>query len=240
MIEINLVPDIKQQLLSAQRVRNSVISISVVAALAGAACVIVLSLYVFGVQTVRGVLADNSIKDNSQKLLNIQDIGKTLTIQNQLAQISTIHDAEHINSRVFDVLTTANLADNDPNKVTYSNVTIDTNAGTVTIQGQTAGYNGLDSYTKTLAATKLQYKSDNQSESSDLASDITVTNQSFGQNAAGSNVLTFTLTYTYAAALLSPDSTDAIIVGPTRTNATDSYRGVPNSLFTSPASGEGK
>lgn len=239
MIEINLVPDVKQQLISAQRVRNTVISIAIIAAIASVACVALLASYVFGVQTVRSLVADNSIKDNSKKLLAVKDINKTLTIQNQLSQISTLHDAKHMNSRVFEVLTSANLPDNDPNKVKYSSVSINTTDGTVTIDGQTPGFNGLDAYKKTIEATKLKYKADGESKTVNLASDVTVSSQSFGQSQEGGNVMTFTLTYTYAPELLAASSTDAQIVGPSRTNATDSYQGVPNSLFATRPNAEG-
>lgn len=238
MIEINLVPDVKQQLIHAQRVRTTVISLATLTSIVSGGVVVLLALYVFGVQTVRSSIADNNISSNSKKLAAVPDINKTLTIQNQLAQIPTIHDAQHMNSRIFDVLTTITPA-SGPNQVQYSNVTISTADGTVTIQAQTPTYASLDTFKKTIAATKFNYTDNGNSQSVDLASNVNLTSQTFAQDANGNNVLTFTLTFTYPPELMSPTATNASIVGPNQTNATDSYLGVPNSLFTQKANSGG-
>jgi hypothetical protein len=44
MIEINLVPDVKQELLNAQRVRNGVISIAIVTGIGSLAAVAILAV----------------------------------------------------------------------------------------------------------------------------------------------------------------------------------------------------
>lgn len=64
-IEINLVPDVKQELIQAKRVRTLVIVTTTVAAVA-IGIVVLLAVYLFGVQTVRQTLADGAIKDKSK------------------------------------------------------------------------------------------------------------------------------------------------------------------------------
>lgn len=237
MIEINLVPDVKQELIHAQRVRMSVMSISTVIGLVAIGVVIVMGL-LLGVQGARGLLLDNSISANSKKLEQVPDINKTLTIQNQLDQIATIHDSEHVNSRIFSVLTS--LAQNgSEGAIQYSSVAIDSSSNTVTVQAQTPTFNGLDAYKKTLAATQFQYTTSGSSSptTESLASNIGISNQTQAQDSTGNKVVTFTLSFTYDNALVSPSSQNAKTILPQATNATDSYKGIPASLFTDKAGG---
>src|ERR1044072_6732800 len=106
MIEINLVPDVKQELIKAQRVRASVVSISILVGMAAVGVVVVLAIWVFAVQTARSVITDNTIKSESDKLSKVADVSNTLTIQNQLSKLTAMHDEKSIDSRIFDILTT--------------------------------------------------------------------------------------------------------------------------------------
>lgn len=238
MIEINLIPDVKQEFIHAQRVRLSVITLSVIIGIVAVAIVIVLGL-LLGVQSARGYLLDNSIKDDSAKLADVPDINKTLTIQNQLGKISSIHQSSHVDSRIFSVLTSLANGNGDE-KVQYSNVAVDTSTDTVTVQAQTPTFNGLDVFKKTLVATNFRYSTEGSStkQTEPLASDISITNQTQALDATGKRVVTFTLSFTYTEDLLSPQSKNTQIVLPTATNATDSFEGIPSSLFTDKAGGQ--
>lgn len=235
MIEINLVPDVKQELLNAQRVRTSVISLSIVVGLAAVGIVVVLAIWVFVVQATRGVLADNAIKDESSKLASVKDISNTLTIQNQLSKLSAMHDSKSIDSRVFDILTTINPP--APNTVAITNLTLDSDTKTITIEAQAAGFPSLEVFKKTIEATKFQYTNDGETKSIPLASQVDDgSDRSYGEDASGAKVLRFTLSFVYPDELFSRLSGDAVIVAPTRSNVTDSFLGVPTSLFTAKAS----
>lgn len=235
MIEINLVPDVKQELLNAQRVRTSVISLSIVVGLATVAIVVVLAIWVFVVQAARGVLADNAIKEESSKLAAIEDISNTLTIQNQLSKLSSMHDNKSVDSRVFDILTTINPP--APNNVSITNLTLDSAAKTITLEAQAAaGYPALEVFKKTIGATSFQFTKDGQTETVPLASQIDdSSDRSYGEDASGAKVLRFTMSFVYPEELFARLSDNAIIVAPTRTNVTDSFLGVPNSLFSAKA-----
>ncbi len=68
MIEINLVPDVKQELIRARHVRTVVVSSAVTVGLVALGIVILLAIYTFGVQTVRANIADEAIKTKSKEL----------------------------------------------------------------------------------------------------------------------------------------------------------------------------
>ena len=107
MIEVNLIPDVKREYLHAQRVRNTVISVSMLVAAAAAGAVIVLGLALGSLQFASGQ-ADNAIKSKYKELSDKPDINDLLTIQNQLTQIDMISSNQGVNSRIFDTLSAVN------------------------------------------------------------------------------------------------------------------------------------
>jgi hypothetical protein len=234
MIEINLVPDVKQELIKAQRVRASVISISILVGMAAVGIVVVLAIWVFAVQTARSVLSDNTIKSESQKLSKVADVSNTLTIQNQLSKLTAMHNDKSIDSRIFDVLTTINPP--APNTVSITKLSLDSTEKTITIEAQAVnGYPALDVFKKTINATTFQFSDNGEKQSVPLASNMSDSDRSYGEDATGAKVLRFTLSFTYPNELFAKTSQSATIIAPTRTNATDSFLGVPQSLFTQKA-----
>lgn len=230
MIEINLVPDVKQELIKAQRVRSTVISFSIATGLIAAGIVTVLALYVFGVQTVRSVVADDAIKKGGEQLAKVEDLSKTLTIQNQLTKISQIHDAVKVDSRIFDVL--GAIIPPAPNAVQISNLAVDSTSSTITIEGQAVNsYAAVEVFRKTIEGASVKFKSDGTDQTVALASNISTGETSYGEDATGVKVLRFRLSFVYATELFSPSSENATVVISTSGNATDSYLGVPKSIF---------
>lgn len=170
MIEINLIPDVKQELIRAERVRSIVISGSIVVGLASVAVVGLLAFWVFGVQTVRGALADDGIKKGSEQLSSVEDLSKVLTIQNQLSKISELNNQKKIDSRVFEVLLA--VIPPAPNNIQVSNLLIDATNSKISIEGQTPGYDSLETFKKTIDGAVIIYKLDDESQETKLAADI--------------------------------------------------------------------
>ncbi len=230
MIEINLIPAVKQELIKVQRVRATVIAFSILIGLAAIAVVTILAIYVFGVQTVRSVVADDAIKKGSQQLAGVEDLSKTLTIQNQLTKLSTMHDQKKIDSRIFDVLLA--IIPPVPNNIQISDLAVDSTAGTITMQGQAANsYAAAEVFRKTIEGAKVKYTSDTGDQAVALASNVSTGDTSYGEDASGAKVLRFTLSFTYAKELFAPSSKNATVVITTQGNVTDSYLGVPKSIF---------
>jgi hypothetical protein len=235
MIEINLVPDVKQELIKAQRVRASVISMAIVVGIGAIGVVVLLGVWVFAIQTARSVLTDNTIKSESQKLSNVEDISNTLTIQNQLSKLTAMHDSKSIDSRLFDILTTINPP--EPNNVAITNVSLDSTTKTIKIEAQAKnGYPALEVFKKTIKATNFDFTKDGEKKSVPLADQMSDSDRSYGEDASGAKVLRFTLTFVYPEDLFTRTAQSASIVAPEKSNVTDSFLGVPNSLFTQRAS----
>ena len=230
MIEINLIPDVKRELLRAQRTRATVISVSILTSIIAAGLVVMLVLYVFGVQTVRSAILDGQIKEGSETLAKEEDLSKMLTIQNQLSKISELNGQKKMDSRMFDVL--AAVIPPAPNDVQISQVAIDAEESTIRLEGQTRGYDSMEVFKKTVDGAIIVYSNDGEEQNVKLADNISVTDTSYGSNAENRKVLRFTLTFTYADELFSPE-----VVAPTfrlsvNGNVTDSYLGIPKSVFT--------
>lgn len=232
MIEINLIPDVKQELIKAQRVRSTVITSAIFVGMVSVGIVVALAIYVFTVQTVRSGLLDNSIKNGSDKLAKVEDLSKTLTIQNQLTKISDLNSNKKIDSRIFDLLNA--VIPPAPNDIKISDLTIDSATNTITINGQAANsYAAVEVFKKTIEGAQVKYTdSDKKEQKLVLASSISTSNTSYGEDSSGAKVLRFTLSFVYAPELFSPSSKNVSVVITTSGNATDSYIGVPKSIFT--------
>ncbi len=229
MIEINLIPDVKQELLKAQRARAVVISISIVSGIVAVAAVAILAVYVFGVQTVRSALADDTITKGADKLGQVEDLSKILTIQNQLKLISELNDRKNMDSRVFDVL--AAVIPPAPNDAQLSQVTINADTSTLTLEGQTRSYDTMEVFKKTIDSAIIVFTQDGTEQQVKLATDISTSDISFGEDATGTKVVRFTLSFTYAKELFSPNIPAIVIKLNVNGNVTDSYLGIPKSIF---------
>lgn len=238
MIEINLVPDVKQELIHARMVRSAVVSVAIIVTIAAVALVAVLAIYVYGVQTVRNAVADTDIKNGSSKLSSVEDLSKILTIQNQLTKLSALNDGKTIDSRVFDMLQA--VIPPAPNSVQISSLTVDSDAGTIKLEGQTPSYPSLETFKKTIGLANVRFKdADGKQIDVVLASNLSIANISYGEDATGSKVVRFDVTFTYAPELLSPGTKSPTIVLIDGGNVTDSYLGIPKSVFTDRATDTG-
>lgn len=233
MIELNLIPDVKQELIRAQRSRALVVSLSILISVAAGVVVVLLAGFVFVGQTViiNGQKQDIASKDKD--LHAVAGLAKTLTIQNQLSQIATLHNEKGITSNLQYILTKINPA--EPNNAKFSRISLDTEQGTIKIEAQAdGGFKAFDIFKKTLKATKVSYPADAKKPTKvDLIKDgvINESDVSSGNDDTGKTVLRFTISFSYAPELLARESGKVQVEGPVRTDATDSFQGLPQSIF---------
>jgi hypothetical protein len=235
MIEINLVPDIKKEFIKAQKIRATVVTFSIMICVVSISIVALLAIYIFAVQAVRGGLVDSAIDTESRKLIAIPDLSKTVTIQNQLTKISNLNANKNISSRLFDVLKV--IIPPAPNNIQISNLVVDTDLKTINIDGQAANsYAALEVFKKTINGAILKFTDvNNVKQEIVLASNINTANTSYGEDASGKKVLRFTISFGYIDQLFLPSSKDVSVSVPNIGNVTDSYLGVPQSIFVNPA-----
>lgn len=236
MIQINLVPDVKQEMLHAQRMRNVAISLSIVTGLVAVAVVVALALILGGQVAVQRI-EEGQITTGYSKLSSIEDLDSALTIQNQLGTISSQNDKRSIDSRLLDILVAINPP--APNDVKLSKVSLDPTQNTITLEGSAVGgYPATDVFRKTILNTKVTAKQqgNDNAEEMPLTSNVTLQDTSYGEDATGAKVVRFTIILTYPDGLLDNRMSDVKISTPSaRVDVTDSKTLIPDSMFSQAA-----
>ena len=233
MIEINLLPNVKRELLKTRAMRNRVISISFLVGGASIAAVVVLAL-IFGSQIAAEAVQNGVIKDRNDKLMAVEDLNKVVTIQHQLTKINEQHSGKKLNSRIFDVVTAVNPV--APNNVSFSDIKVNPESKTITLEGSAVnGYSALETLKKTILNTKIQTTDGDKSSEVSLTKEIKDGDTSFGENSEGKKVLQFSFSFEYAEELLAPANNGTVsVLTPTgKVDVTDSRQGIPDSLFKS-------
>ena len=233
MIEINLLPNVKRELLKTRAMRNRVISISFLVGGASIAAVVVLAL-ILGSQIAAEAVQNGVIKDRNDKLMAVEDLNKVVTIQHQLTKINEQHSGKKLNSRIFDVVTAVNPV--APNNVSFSDIKVNPESKTITLEGSAVnGYSALETLKKTILNTKVQTADGDKSSEVSLTKEIKDGDTSFGENSEGKKVLQFSFSFEYAEELLAPASNGTVsVLTPTgKVDVTDSRQGIPDSLFKS-------
>lgn len=231
MIEVNLIPDVKREFLKAQKLRNQVISLSILVSIIAVGVVALLGVYM-GTQAARGYLADQSIKKNYATLSGVENVNDIITIQSQLSQISDINDKKGINSRLFNLLSAINPA--APNDIHMTTVTLDPANKSIIIDGSAANsFEATDMLKKMILNTNLKYNdSDNKDVSTKLTDAVALSDTSYGEDSNGTKVLRFKMTFVYPEQLFSNTVKNLRIETPTGSvDVTDSKLHVPDSLF---------
>ena len=233
MIEINLLPNVKRELLKTRVMRNRVISISFLVGGVSIAAVVVLAL-ILGSQFAAEAVQGGVIKDRNDKLMAVEDLNKVVTIQHQLTKINEQHSGKKINSRIFDVVTAVNPV--APNNVSFSDIKVNPESKTITLEGSAVnGYSALETLKKTILNTKVQTTDGDKSSEVSLTKEIKDGDTSFGENSEGKKVLQFSFSFEYAEELLAPANNGTVsVLTPTgKVDVTDSRQGIPDSLFKS-------
>ncbi|TWP18126.1 hypothetical protein EUA68_00205 [TM7 phylum sp. oral taxon 352] len=233
MIEINLLPNVKRELLKTRAMRNRVISISFLVGGASIAAVVVLAL-ILGSQIAAEAVQNGVIKDRNDKLMAVEDLNKVVTIQHQLTKINEQHSGKKLNSRIFDVVTAVNPV--APNNVSFSDIKVNPGSKTITLEGSAVnGYSALETLKKTILNTKVQTTDGDKSSEVSLTKEIKDGDTSFGENSEGKKVLQFSFSFEYAEELLASANNGTVsVLTPTgKVDVTDSRQGIPDSLFKS-------
>lgn len=182
MISINLLPDVKKDLLRVRRERNLVVTVSVIAVGVSVGILLVLGATLGGM-TVAKMATESSIESNEKKIddaIKNDQLNRYLTIQNQLSQIDGLKGEQQIYSRLMDYLVALNPA--APNNATLQNVILSSSGAssssssssadgiTVTLEGSTADFASLNVYKNTLINAQISYEEESDDDDADTDS----------------------------------------------------------------------
>lgn len=243
MVEINLLPDVKRDLLKAQQLRNIVTFISVVVGGAMIGCVVLLFTVTQGQQFFMG-LKTNDIKNKFDEMQKIQDGETAATLRNQLNAIQKIRNASPDTSRLIGTILPA-IQTTGENAVLFSGVTYSPETRIVSIEGQTNnGFPALEAFIKTIRYSQIIYDGENSNcKASEVEKDSNIcmiaeegsvvrTESSLGTSDEGRSVLRFGVNFKLNEDALKFASKNFAVKTLGRKNVTDSTVQVPAGIFT--------
>jgi len=199
MIQFNLLPDVKLEYLKAERMRQTVITVSAICSLV--ALGIFLSFFATNFYEKKHLDSlSTQIASETSKLKGKPQIDKILTIQNQLQSLTGLHDSKPATTRLFTYLNQVT-----PDKlVSISSLTADHTLGTLSITGTADSLASVNKFIDTLKFTTYSVKGDATSTDPPKAfSNVVLTSFSYTTPSAGtgsanaSPAATYTLDFTY-------------------------------------------
>ncbi len=216
MIQFNLLPDIKLEYIRSQRTKRTVMLIS--GAVTAVALVIFIVLLV-GVKFVQPKHISNlttEIKSSSNNLESTQDFNKILTVQNQLTNLTGIHEKKAATTRLLGF-----VQQFTPAGVSINNLDVDFVEHTVTVTGAAPTLVDVNKYVDTLKFTEYRIE-----EQKDKAfTEVVLT--SFGKSDKGAS---YTISFKYYEQLFDNTKTVELLV-PQNTISTRSEQEKPKVLF---------
>ena len=164
MFEINLVPDVKAELLRKQRMSNLILFICIIVAAASAGLVFLLGSVVTGQNIIManqdreiacrstGVLTSGSCGTNyGTAVLEVENLNEFLTIQDQMGKLSIVNGNKLLLSRVFGVLDVILPTGDDVVNISELNADLETTTLTFDAQGDSVSnidYRALEVFKK--------------------------------------------------------------------------------------------
>lgn len=212
MLQLNLLPDVKIEYIKTQRTKRLVFGSAVLAMAIAAGITLLLALVVYGVQ--KKVMDDQSTTINkySDNLKAIPDLNKILTIQDQLGQLTGLHDQKVLASRVF--LLSQQVT---PPGVTISDFTTDYQANTMSISGAANSLDSVNVFTDTLKYVSY--------DSGDGNATKPFTNVVLAQFGRSEKTTTYTITLAFDPVMFSVKGSYNLTVP--KQNTTNSVTGQP-------------
>lgn len=217
MIQFNLLPDVKLEYVRAQRVKHTVISAALIAA--GSTFLIFLLLFLAVNVLQKKNISDltGDIKSYNNQLKSTRDLDKILTIQSQLKKMPELHAEKVAASRTFKYIQQIT-----PAGVTLTEFTDDYVANTVTITGQTASLDKVNTFVDTVKFTKYSDK--------DVVGQKAFSGVVLSQFTRSTDATTFTISASYEPTIFDNANSGVSLAVPSGITTT-SITGQPANIF---------
>ena len=161
--EINLVPDIKDEMIKTLKMRNLIFFLCILVATASVIVTVIFGL-IAGGQKLAIDSKNETIKQLSTKLNSYSDLGDFLTIKDQLGNISTLTSNKKVFSRTFDILSALIPTGADTITISELSVNLASEKPTFTFDAQANAnkepyidYNVLDAFKKSMKYMRYDY-----------------------------------------------------------------------------------
>jgi len=216
MIELNLLPDVKQELVKAQRTQRIIIVVSLLASVGAIALVLAL----FSLSQIQKKHINDLNKDIASQTATLQkdkQLKKILTVQNQLNSLTALHSAKPAASRLFNY-----LIQTTPSDVTITNFSVDFNTHKISITGTAPALSSVNKYVDTLKFT--EYKVDESKKSTKAFKNVILSSYAISNNTA-----TYTVAFDYDPVIF--DITKKVTLNVPNQTTTRSSTEQPTAVF---------
>lgn len=164
-LEINLVPDIKNEMLKTLKLRNFIFFLCIVVSSASLGLVAIFASIAGGQQAVLNSKRE-TINNLSTKLSSYSDLSDFLTIKDQLGNISSIEGNKKLLSRIFGTLSALLPTNGDSITISELSINLSQPEPTLSFDAQANAnnppyidYNVLDSFKKSMQYMRYDYGS---------------------------------------------------------------------------------
>ncbi len=213
MIRLNLLPDIKREYLKSRRTQAKVISMAVLLCVVAVGAVVVLALWVYVAQWAHMNILTDSINKKVTTLSQIKDVDKYVTMQNQLANLSSLHEEKNDYSRLLKFLPILNPK--APNNVRLHSVETSDDTQSIVFKGESDDYSGLATFRDIMQNADFEYRTGEgeaaTTQKDKLFSSIIVDEQNMAKTPAGTHVVIFKITVEYNKAAFLHSSRDVVL-----------------------------
>lgn len=219
MIQLNLLPDVKINYIKSKRNKRMVMTISL-AVIAASAVLFILMFSLVQVQKKNISDMNNDITKYRKQLETTEDVGKILTVQNQLNNVDGLHDLKPAATRVV-----AFLAQVTPSEVSFSNITVDFENNKFDVSGNAQDLATVNKFIDTLKFTDYKTKENTTGKA--------FSNVVLGSFSKEEDKSTFQITFNYDPVIMDNISTITLTIP----DITSTRSSVEKPLFQSSSEG---
>lgn len=230
IVQFNLLPDVKLEYIRAARTRRLVTAVSVIVTAVSLLLFVSLFSTVHFVQKKNSADLSKDIAAASQKLQDIPDLDRILTVQNQLNSIPSLNSQKPATERLFGYITVTT-----PKDVAITKLNVDFQQHTVSVAGTTSSIDKVNKYVDTLKFTKYKLTDDESAGEPRAFSNVVLSTFSRDKD-----MTTYTIDFNFEPAIFDATKKPELIVPSIVTTRsaleqpTDLFQNVP------PTSGNGQ
>lgn len=191
MIQVNLLPDLKQQYLKAQQIKHLVVVAAVLASLISLIILAMLFLYVQVVQPRHQANLQRDIDSGLSELKSKEDGVKIVTVQGVLEQVPALQDKKPLTSQLFTYLTNVT-----PKGVSYSELRLDLINNTLSLTGQANALEQTNELANNLKSASFSYSQNDAQQSLQPFSRVVFTSLGKSDQTSASKSVAFQLSMT--------------------------------------------
>ena len=198
MVQINLLPDVKQEYLKSQQSKHTFV---VGAVLVSALTVAVLALvyaYVSIAQPRHLTNLQADIDQATKQSKEIPNAVEMVTVQGALDQLPGLQDKKQITSRLFGYIKSFT-----PKDVSYAEIKIDLSASIITLRGETTDYEQTNVLANNLKSAELNYTQNDSSSAVKPFSQVVFTNLGRAEQSGANNSVSFQIDMQFDSIMFS-------------------------------------